>query len=358
MANKLIMILLLCIAAAMAFPAFAPKPKTEDMACDKYKCAPSGAIVDYSTCGYYETDTYYLVPCQNQPHNLTFCQATDPDSFNMTCTANPTSNEIAFPGEICTNLTKCFTGNCSSTNHRCTGLSAGATCGSDAQCAPGLFCNDEVCGAQIPAGMTGCYSSYDCVNSASCNMTRLGLGNCVRYFSVPEGGIVSDCEENTSFMCSSGSCKPFGKKSLATCVKSIRSMAYVPKTCDNSGDCIGQTDSDYVEGKCSCGVNGEGSAFCELFPGDPAGIHLRSLYTEFIQKGYNGVCNTARRYSTECILSSNYPKKEELAIAALYYEFFPQLQNNDVCVKSIFNHQYWDLGSAAALMASVVILLA
>jgi hypothetical protein len=112
-----------------------------------------------------------------------------------------------------------------------------------------------------------------------------------------------------------------------------------------------------VEGTCTCGVNAAGTAYCEPFPGDPAGVHLIEVYKEFIEKKHIEACNTRRRYSIECVMSSPFPDKEELALAALLYENYPQLLNNDPCVKRVINNKYWEFSSAVVLAASVALLL-
>eukprot|EP00359_Climacostomum_virens_P003450 CAMPEP_0204906842 /NCGR_PEP_ID=MMETSP1397-20131031/6183_1 /ASSEMBLY_ACC=CAM_ASM_000891 /TAXON_ID=49980 /ORGANISM="Climacostomum Climacostomum virens, Strain Stock W-24" /LENGTH=276 /DNA_ID=CAMNT_0052075847 /DNA_START=236 /DNA_END=1066 /DNA_ORIENTATION=- len=276
----------------------------------------------------------------------------------MTCQAQSMDVDIAFPGEVCNLLTRCFAGNCDSKTKRCTGLSQGATCGSDKQCAPGLYCKSSVCSPQLPVGATGCASSYECLNSASCNRTKTS-SNCVQYFSVPVGGVVSDCDSNISYMCASGSCSKSPKAKLGTCVSAIRSVAKQPATCSSNLDCVGVTSNNQTfTSSCSCGLNPEGNSYCSLFPGDAPGQNLMSLYSKFLNSTYIGTCNTGRRYSTECILSSSFPEKEQLAMANLYFEFYPQLQNNDICIKQVFNNQYWNLSSAAALIVSLAYLLA
>jgi len=61
----------------------------------------------------------------------------------------------------------------------------------------------------------------------------------------------------------------------------------------------------------------------------------------YFDGNYNSHCNTAKRFDPDCILSSEFANKVELVQSALYEFLFPYVQDNESCVKEIYNYNYW-----------------
>lgn len=300
--------------------------------CYPYQCAPSDYNMPSTYCAQlYNYTLFFLKPCPNsQTCDLTTGQ----------CEAIPTTSQsLNYPGEPCAKNSDCSSKNC--TLDKCIGAAFGAFCTQHENCNPGLRCSESVCTKQIDVTGFGCINDYDCINSASCNTTGSTVaGTCIEYFSVPIGLPVSDCSGGVSYMCKSSECsKTFQFGTIGICKTSTTSIHNTPYVCSSDYNCMG-TDGVYqYTSDCVCGFNSNGTSYCTLFNGDLQGQVYYTTWQQALVQSIS-VCNTARRFTNQCLLLTNYYSKVLTATWNFYY--YPQMQNNDACVRGMITYEGYD----------------
>lgn len=171
---------------------------------------------------------------------------------------------------------------------------------------------------------------------AACNIVDT-IGTCLEYFSVPRGGKVSNCHEffHISDICETGWCTKDGiLTSFGTCVDAPVSWEVAPVPCTANADCYGLLDSAVYAGECICGYNADAQAYCNVFVGDAPGLSYINSLTYFVRSGNLAKCNTSRRFEQACWeVSKDTAEYKDVVAAGLFYQKFPELQNNVDCVK-------------------------
>ena len=298
--------------------------------CPSYGCPTTNITFTSATgCTNTTTTSVYLKACPaGQTCNLSTGQ----------CASIPTVSSLNYPGEKCTYASSCISKNC--TQNICVGVPLSGNCTDDTVCSPGLRCLNSQCRPQLAIGQSGCYNDYDCVNSAGCNQTTNGSpGTCYAYLSVSTNSIVSDCSGGVSNLCKTSECyktATFG--SYGVCKLATQSLGSLPVNCTSNANCLG-TDGRYeYTGTCTCGYNKNGTSYCMPFNGDLPGL----AYYQSWQNALNAsasVCNTARRFSSECLNVTGYLNK----ITKMTWGFlmYPLIQNNDACVQEILNYEFY-----------------
>jgi hypothetical protein len=300
------------------------------LSCESFGCIPSSAKLSSGTCASSINETVYIQECSNgQVCNLNTSLCEDPE---------PESIGIRYPGESCKASTDCYSNVC--TNKICTGYSAGASCELDEDCNPGLRCSDSVCARVLNEGESGCEDDYDCINSAGCNLIGK-TGICTKYLSVSIGSYVSDCSGGSSLLCKSAEC--YKSNTFATtgvCKPATVSVSELPVACTADLDCVGSDNKFEYTGDCSCGYNNKATAYCSPFNGDMPGLVYYQSWKNALNAS-EGVCNTVRRFDPGCLEQTGYYKK----ITQVTWEFYnyPEIQNNDICVESMINYEYYDI---------------
>lgn len=194
---------------------------------------------------------------------------------------------------------------------------------------------------------------------AACNI-KDGEGICVPYFSIPNGEHVSDCDNHAyiSDICESGWCikdEPTG--SDGRCIAAPVSTATQPNVCTEDDDCAAVGDGITYAAKCECGFNDSATAYCSLFPGDPAGLDYIRAFKYFIAANFLQKCNTARRFNEECWdLNSGSSTWLHFRKTMKYYTDYPKLVNNDKCVSETWTAYYWKM-SGEILSAPLILAL-
>ena len=319
--------------------------------CYKYQCGDDSKFPSNDTCIHYEDDIFYVRPCANATD---YCAPADhPSHAPTTCIALNPSTYQGYPGDPCTDNSSCISATC--TRGKCVGTLEGANCSTSSQCDPGLYCMEGTCQKQLPAGSTNCTSIFDCVNTAMCNTTTgSDTGNCVELFSVEEGTVVSDCADNFSYMCESGSCvnEGFLTGNDGHCTQAFKSQTY-PQECTEDTECSAKVGNTYYENTCECGYTSAGTAYCKPFPGDAPGINLISQFKAFMNSGNWDDCNTERRFFFDCYQNNGWSdaKKVEFMQTYIQYQIGAKLINLEPCVEQVYANQYWKLGSAMTLVA-------
>lgn len=306
--------------------------------CHKYECNDGSVELLPSTCIFYlnETDTFYLEPCEDNSVTPYCTPISSPG--NSSCIAMPPSSKgISYPGEPCFSNDTCAYGYCS--DSVCRGNSTAQNCTDDSDCDYGNFCDTSystaICRIQLPIGNPFCIRDEMCVNSAQCV-----YGVCTQVLSLREGEAANNCDQNSSLLCQSTQCYD------GYCMGFAESSYSLPKQCANSTECFSNSynnDPYYLtfNSDCTCGYNSEGSAYCDLFPGD-------SFYSKYLQKladWYSSdavnQCHTLRRTALNC-LESVWEEDDIAEYVYFYYStiYYAQIQGNDKCVREIYGSLY------------------
>jgi hypothetical protein len=154
------------------------------------------------------------------------------------------------------------------------------------------------------------------------------------------------CNGYFSYACSSGACAILDTK--VHCIPAVASSASLPTICADETSC--GSDSFIVDGvtysltgNCECGYNREGNAYCTLRPGDSIFQKYIQIYKKWVASSKSLKCNTVRRDDDNCIRSVwNSDDYEHLLYYESYIAMYPQLQNNDACVKALFTNTFYE----------------
>ena len=321
--GRMWVILSLQVAAALQLASEAPEN------CYRYMCAEEQIELPADQCVYFTNNTYMINPCNHWASDW-YCPPVPPET-NSTCGYFPAiSNQASsWPNEPCIYSATCVEG-LSCVNFKCQGLQQKAPCQVHDQCAPGLACIKGQCWQQIPTGMKGCLTDYDCVNGAGCN-----AGQCTAYLSIPPGETVYNCENSTSLLCESRYCTE------ERCVGNVTSQYELPHECQTDSDCMSE-DGTFAT-PCTCGMNPWGKSYCGLFPGDPLGVELTDVMQEWVSGNYINRCNTVRRFVLECMVQvwffAPYNLYNYYTLATTNYA---QIQGIDDCTLRVFQRPYRD----------------
>lgn len=316
--------------------------------CPSYQC---GSLSD-DLCVSYDgtTNTYSLQDCKA---SNTYCNATPNSMTNVTCsTYNPAEAYINYAGEYCKDSTHCYM-YYPCNNNVCTAKSYNATCGISEECGVGMYCayltnstgTYPVCQYQKKVGER-CVNDEDCVNTAACAYDYVGNGTCTTYFSLPNGYDVAQCPGHINKLCKSSVCVLNGRTNY-TCIDAPATLASLPSQCNPSSQgnaCNSQYLYNYGESYfiqlCECGYNNNGTAYCNMNPGDP----MYQKFFEYERLWYNTTyvsrCNTQVRESLACI-ETYWDKYDKYAYYYYAVVSYPQLQDNADCVKKIYNSAFY-----------------
>ena len=325
--------------------------------CSKYTCETPDLAVEAGTCAAYvpALDTYYMKPCLTGYE----CEADATPSLNRTCVRSaPALPAPAYPGEPCNYDSDCFYFTTYGVGYGCVkdlcqGQKVGGGCKAPAECAPGLTCFTGACTALAKA-KEKCMSDTDCVASCGCDIptNSQSPGTCVPYFSVPANTTISACPgqltttlllpsmANLNYLCESGSCITSTGTTTSMCVNPIISSSKLPMNCtisDTTGCTAGNAPG--INGKCACGMESTGTAYCPLFPGDSYFSQYISQAKSWLTGDDPETCNTIRRMDCmPTVSSSAYIKLMYYSLSTLYYT---SLVFADKCTAEVMFPQYY-----------------
>ena len=316
----------------------------ESSTCYPYQCAPSDYKMPQGFCATSYNGTFFLLPCESTQE----C-----DLSTGLCISSPAvAPSLNYPGESCTTNSTCASNNCAS--GICVGVSIGGTCQADEDCNPALRCNNSTCVKQLDVTESGCIDDNDCINSAMCNSTDGSVaGTCLGYLSVAIGLVVSDCVGGTSYLCKTTECSKIALfNSAGVCKVNTVSLNNLPVACTSYLNCTGSDGTYQTNSDCTCGYNANGTSYCQLFGGDlPAQVYFNVWQTALTAS--ISVCNTARRYTSACLMKTGY--YTQVMVATWNYLYYPQMQNNDLCIREMINYQGYPDDSAAYLVMVMAI---
>lgn len=312
--------------------------------CMKFSCAPTTVKMNTTTCIYPDILhlTYNLQICSK---STPYCLSDFSTISNVTCSAEkPKVVYASYPGEPCNTTTDCIYGSCPS--GICFGANPQEECKTHADCNAGLRCSGSKCVSLLKVGEKGCESDFDCSDNSGCNKNST-TGLCVPFFSLRVGAKISTCnpegQGGYSYLCETGVCLGTSWKTAAgVCSDAPVSVNSNPKECTYNSDCKGYTDIFNYTGKCVCGVNQYAASYCQPFFGDLQGAKYLKALKNFFSGGLVKQCNTMRRYSKECWNMFGYSELYKSLVSAKYeFENYPKLQNNDLCVQSVYFSEYY-----------------
>ena len=297
--------------------------------CYRYKCSQDQVELPAEQCVYFTNNTFLINPCDHWASDW-YCPPVAPET-NSSCSYFPAISNVAssWPNEPCLYSETCVEG-LSCVNFKCAGLKQRSPCTAHDECAPGLACIKQKCWQQIPIGMQGCLTDYDCVNGAGCNQ-----GQCVAYLSLEAGDPVYNCDNSVSLLCQTRACTE------QRCVGNVTSQYELPHECQTDSDCMSE-DGAFMT-SCTCGMNPAGKSYCGLFLGDPLNVELTDIMKQWVTSKYINRCNTVRRFSLLCMVQVWFFAQYNLYN---YYlnsvENYPQLQGIDDCTLRVFQRPYRD----------------
>jgi len=331
----------------LAAPAFAALTPLKATTCPKYSCGASNDFQENQCIESSQSSNSYLVqPCSgNSTCSETvgftdaYCQSLVPSGPCIGCVN---------AGDPCAQDSWCIGGK-TCNNFFCGGQSVGSACSNDAYCLPGSFCNltTAVCQQQYSTGSSGCLSDYSCNNQAGCNTTAGLTGNCVAYFSVPNGAVVQncDCTSSYSMLCSSLTCRCYDDNSTVGVCEPAYKNSDISKPCTLGSTCSGvNSEGSILKTDCVCGNNDKGEAYCSPLMGDKAALDLYNVLKEHYSNPNITYCNTKSRAQPSCYAEVHGMEwAEKFQMYYYYYQNYPILQANDKCIQQVYNEYYWDL---------------
>ena len=303
--------------------------------CPVYECG-SGV----GSCGVYiqSNKTFTLNSCDASQ----YCPVPS-SSANTTCQSIPPASGHSYPGEICNSTFPCIS-QLSCSNNRCSSPPLDGDCVANFQCGVSQYCgNSGECEDLVPVGGQ-CTSDYDCVQNAGCDVSiSMTSGVCVRYLSKPAGSQIASCVSGYSLLCESSSCHE--SENGGTCMSLVTSPSALPVTCSQNSMCTSTTDAatnSTLTAMCTCGFTSSATAYCPVFPGDPAGVQYLTLLSNWTQSDAILKCHTQRRMDVYCMFSQ-WDTKDYLEYLVAYYgmSMYPLIQSNPSCVKDVYTTSYW-----------------
>lgn len=295
--------------------------------CPLYSCTNVTAQWENTQCVLYKQDIYYdQISEIVQVHNCTSnfeCMATEGVLSNSTCDI---VINLRYPGEFCTLNEQCYTSLCK--DYLCQGQKQGEVCVSAWNCNPGLYCGStHLCEPLLTAGHA-CIADTDCTTFLICN-----LGTCTKAYSLSIGSQVASTSAYSK-ACMSG----FATSNLtgSYCAAAPVSPSAL-RTCTPGTLCYDSTTT--YSKPCTCGING--ISYCPSFEGD---IYLQDAikaYSTLEQVG--NLCNVVSGVNVFCFgnSTSNMLNYYYHSTNLTYYLELPYLQNQEDCMKYVFNQEFW-----------------
>lgn len=340
-------------------------------ACPVTSCDYNGLTWQGQVCGQLSSDgqTYYFNPtiCSNSTE---YCNFINFQSDSVCVSTDVVQVFDAYPGEKCTYLHGCASGNC--VDGTCQPFSQCQNyydCGVGYYCSPGITGVPGTCTALGVAGAT-CYHTYECQQNLACDNAGEGYqGVCRQYLSVRPGDYVKQCAAmgKTSFgrnyLCTSSICYNFNGG--YRCIDNVASVNKTfPAACDMGSECYSEVDGVSglaLSSQCECGFNKYGQGYCELNVGDPELSNLLGLWGDFLNSTEVTKCNTYSRPETNqwewCLQSSGYKHYWKLIYQEMWINYYPQIAKADDCYLKYVAYSYWQANKyeGAGLLVSAAL---
>lgn len=310
---------------------------TDSPQCPKYACATadlnSGQCVKYDA----ETNLYSAKAC-SQENGKTFCPValfSRSDSYCIEVKSSSSSSGL--PGQSCELNEECD-GIAKCEKSVCIGGKTGDLCDDLPDCDVGYACHNlkqnATCEVQVALnGKCGSYiTSEYCVNSAICNNSI-----CERLLSKGAGAIVDTL--SAAMLCNTGFYKESpSRPEKAICIEAPVSPNYHQPVKCNAGDWCYSSDYNYAV-QCECGYNPSGQGYCPLFPGDTLYKEFLTSMKNYIEKATLDKCHILNVGVGYC--GTTKEVYDEMLKAKREVDFYPLIQENDDCIKSVYTFDYW-----------------
>lgn len=325
-------------------------------------------------CGQLSADgsTYVFNPtiCSNSTEN---CQFTNFQSDSVCVSTDVVQIFDAYPGEKCTYLHGCASGNC--VDGTC---QAFAQCQNYYDCAAPNYCSPGIAGVPgtcMPLKTTEtCYHTYECKQNMACDNAADGYpGSCREYLTVRPGDYVKQCafapgqtSYGRNYLCTSSLCYNFNGGYRCTDNVASVNKTY-PVACTMGSECLSEIDGVSgmsLSNMCVCSFNKYGQGYCEPNPGDPELSNLLGLWGEYLNSTEILSCNTYSRPETDawywCLYSGGYKHNKKLIYHEYWINYYPQISMADDCYLKFVAYYYWQAEkyeSAGVLAAAVLTFL-
>jgi len=277
---------------------------------------------------------------KNQSCPFTAADLTKND-VNVTCievTPPTPTPKTRYPGEPCDDKFTCFSGNC--TSSVCTGNATGTGCKEHADCVVGNYCNATT---EVPAGICTkqvalkgkCANSFQCVNSAFCNVT-----SCESYFSFAAGSDITGLPEASSaciynsIVFSEGKTLCNARTYASTTPKPDGTSHLVACESGNTTTCsYNNTDKTITTRTCECGYGPNQKAWCPAAHSETS-VKFENYYKS-VRDTFDNKCHTLKR--TKCDLTDSDTTKRVKAVAEnkLDTEDLHLFYGAEPCVKAL-----------------------
>ena len=300
--------------------------------CPTYSCADS-PLTGNLCVEYVDTsDEYLLQECKSTQ----VCDAEINQQANVTCTPAPPPSHPKFPGSPCQSPSDCPSLN-TCVKSVCHGGTQGSPCTVESTCDIGFVCyrpgGQAYCNKQLDFGdhCSGYIDDTLCRNDAVC-----GLYTCVPWFSLDNGQYTISAY--AAYACKSGFYRMLDWTSeIVLCEEAPRSPPeQMPIACTPGSTCY-SADGRYGL-PCECGFNGQGAAYCPLFPGDDQ----YRQYLGLLQQYSTGLAACAFIAIGETQCGATTQLWEALNKASVSVAFWGMNEGNDECVKAIYTEAYWN----------------
>lgn len=314
-----------------------PRITLDSPQCPKYACATS-ELKPEQCVQYDPLNNLYSAKACSQDKGKAFCPVALFSRSDSYCIeVQPSSGSSGLPGDACKNDEECDgIGKC--VNYVCGGGKTGDFCDDLPDCDVGYSCHNlqqtASCEAQVSlGGKCGSYISNDyCVNSATCSN-----GVCEALFSKGPGAIVDT--EHAALLCNTGFYKELvNLPEKAICIQAPKSPNIPQPVKCNAGEWCYSGDYNYAI-PCECGYNPTGQGYCPLFPGDSKYQTFLESLKAYIQKADLNKCHILNVGLETCGASKEV--YDTMLQSKREVDFYPFIQENDECIKSVYTFDYW-----------------
>lgn len=315
-----------------------PRILTDSPQCPKYQCATSDLAPEQ--CIKYDAElNLYSVKACSQDNGEAFCPVALFSRSDSYCiqVQPPYSPPTGLPGDSCKSNEECD-GIAKCVSEVCIGGKTGDFCDDLPDCDVGYSCHnlkqDASCEVQVALdGECGSYiTSEYCVNSAICNN-----GVCAPLLSKGPGAIVDTI--SAGMLCSTGFYEEIAAKpEKAICIQAPESPNFPQPVKCSAGEWCYSSDYNYAL-QCECGYNSSGQGYCPLFPGDNLYKDFIASMKNYVEKANLNKCHILNVGQEYCGASQEV--YDEMVKTKRIVDFFPFIQENADCIKSVYTFDYW-----------------
>lgn len=310
--------------------------------CPIYTCqAPKNNFQDESVCSQYEGNAeqgdgiYYLRECKNN----TICDFSNKVNNVAKCAPSQLKAPKKPNGASCYYDYDCSSDYCDS--GYCKFNNKERYCGNSTECSVAEYCDyNGQCSVLYKLGETGCSNFLECEPDTSCHIVsraQIQKNMCKKYFSLPNGEKLLNCDREGKYLCQSGYCDPTNN----VCAEAPTILGPFPRNCTtNSTLCMADISGKLKTSDCSCGWRSDGSKFCEPFDGDKPYAQLNKYWKQWFDSGKAKNCSTDARFNLDCIRAYKPDIADYIEYYSAYAGNFAKYYNATDCVIAVMSPSF------------------